>query len=291
MTGMQSINRFVTCLGAFAAPAFLLLSAHSAWSASCGLHCLRAQGIETPVFLELGASLRQSAIEYAGAPGTYSDIGFEGRYWSPEGWAAGLQWPLGVLDYGGATRIGMGNPMGFAEYRVPAGPAFRLDLGVQMGFPLGNVGDGLADDRFMGAFYAALTRAERFFDWNAALGLSAMLPPMESGHVHGGGGAAPDLKGIAVGGSHENLELLYRLGAKKKPWGDRTVLSLMLDGQHVLGEPMDPGSGRDFLTLEAAASFDLGAATFSPALLAPVSSDRRLDWGLSLRGSVAFSRL
>jgi len=290
MTGLQSILRLAPGLSAVLAPAFILISPMAAGAASCGLHCLRAQSVETPGFLELGVSLRRSAIEYAGSPGTNSEAGFEARYWSPAGWAAGLQWPLGVLEYGGVTRIGMGNPMGFAEYRIPAGSANRLDIGAQLGVPLGNVGDGLADDRFMGAVYGALTREEGFLDWNVALGLSAMLPPMEAGHSHGRKGAAPVIEGVAIGSSHENLELLYRLGAKKKTWDDAATLSLMLDGQHVLGSPMDRESGTDFLTLETGASFDMGGVVLAPSLRIPVSPDRRLDWGLSLRGSVAFTR-
>lgn len=236
----------------------------------------------------VAVSLRQTALEHAGEAADYTELGLGFRRFTTGRWAFGLDWPLAMLRLPGETRVGMGNPMLFSEYRLALGAPLRFGLGAQASLPLGSLGEGLADDRFMGAIYAAVTGSFGYLDWNAAAGISMMLPPMEKGHgTHLAASPLP-APGRSYGNPHENRELLYRFAARK-PLGVKHALTAALDGRHVIGKPvMDPRAGTDFLMLEAGAAFAAGTAAISPVLMAPVSASRRIGWGLGLTGSMAF---
>lgn len=252
--------------------------------------------------MEVGGSLRRTAIENAGDAGSYSEIGLEARYASEGRWTLGLQWPFAILNLRNAIHVGMGNPAVDAEIRIPFGAA-RLAAGAQLGLPLGTFADGLANDHFMGTLYASLTREAGGLAWNGTLGSGMMLPWMDGhgtgmDHAAAEGGshaeAPPSLSGQSLGNPHGNWELLYRLAAAKA-LGARTTLIAALDGQHVLGESMpmpmagsgSAGEGRDFLTAELALPFTLGAGRSSPYLQMPVSPERRTGWTVGMRASLA----
>jgi hypothetical protein len=257
--------------------------------AACALHSVPIRTEGRPASLAIGASLRSIAMERAGTPGTYTELAMEARYAAEGHWSLGLEWPVGVLRLREDARTGIGNPSFQAEYRFNLGEAASLGLGGQASAPLGNSSEGSAGDRFMGAAYASLTRTFPAWLCNATAGVSAMLPPMRLDHstMDHGDGAPASGQVYSIGNPHENMEILYRLTARKRIMDDLASFSLALDGQHVVGETMVPGSGSDFLAVELGLPLSFGATSLYPHAQIPVSDSKRMEWNLGLKASVA----
>ncbi|MDB5047424.1 MAG: hypothetical protein JWO30_495 [Fibrobacteres bacterium] len=287
---------------AFALAAFLGLISAPAAGAGCGLHSVPILSGNAPEAVELGGSFRRTAVEYGGGPGVYSEIGVTARFSTGGRWAFGLQWPLAILSLRDSMYAGMGNPTVDAEIHFLPGPGTRLGLGAQVELPLGDLADGLASRHFMGTAYASATKSWEGVILNGTAGMSMMSPwmnrdgeGMDHAAMQGASASGSSLAGRSLGNPHDNLEMIYRIAFRKNLGPGPAAVAAALDGQHVLGASMrtagdmaGPGdTGRDFAAVEIGLPLAWGARTLSPYVQVPVSSARRIEWSLGMRGAVA----
>jgi hypothetical protein len=152
----------------------------------------------------------------------------------------------------------------------------------------------------MGAAYASVTKSWKSLVWNGIAGMSMMLPGMshdgegmDPAAMHGASASEFSLAGQSLGNPHANRELIYRIAFRKSLGSGPASAMAALEGQHVLGESMPMAGGmakdaeRDFQTAEIGLPLAWGARTLSPYVQLPVSSAKRIEWSLGMRGAVA----
>lgn len=294
----------------------IFLPPSAAIAQSCGLHSVPLSAPDGARTLVLGADLRSAGLAGSRASdgreirGRLSEIAFQARFNAEGPWSVGWEWPLAILRLDETTRVGFGNPGGYAEYRIPAGsrplsgplPGPFIAFGAHAGLPLGDQNDGIASGHFMGAVYATLARVSAGMLWNGTLGTRMALPWM-AGHKEDGDAASdPSLHahasgfgGMSLDNPHENWELIYRGAVRREigagRWTGRLSVLVALEGQHVLSEPIEMGrvaeedgnAARDFITGESVLSVSFGATEYSPHLRIPMTESRRAEWGLGVR--------
>jgi hypothetical protein len=271
----------VACLAAWlAAGAFL-----RAGAAECSLHSLPLVA-EIPDVPQAGVGIRRAALSpFSGT--ALTEVEAQARIPAGAGWAIAMQWPLAVLDQPDGIRIGMGNPSGSVSYRRALSPALASLSGAQASLPLGDIGDGLADDHFMAGLHQAIAWAQGPWKWEAMGGAGFMLPAMEAGdpsqHAgHASTGRSPSHVTYAAFHPHENRELTYRF-ASYREFGPSFSTALALDGRHVLGTPM-VSAASDIVELEAGLSVSAKGAIWRPYLQIPTTDGADGIWtaGLSV---------
>jgi hypothetical protein len=252
-------------------------------AAECGLHSLPLVS-EIPDGPQAGIEFRRAALSPFSAT-ALTEAEAQARIPAGAGWAFALQWPLAFLDRPDGVRIGMGNPTGSISFHHALSPAVRILSGAQASIPLGDVGDGLAEDHFMAGLHQAVAWAQGPWRWEAMAGAGFMLPAMRTDDPAGHAGHAPSCQGTApvtyaAFHPHENRELSYRFASSRKI-GASASLALALDGRHVLGTPMaSPAS--DIVDLEAGFSVSAKGAVWRPYLLVPTTDVEGGVWSAGL---------
>ena len=237
-----------------------------------------------PVSWLLATAFDATAFDLDGISGHYARVTTRAQYVRLQSLAVGAEVAVIQLHRNDLERptSGLGNPLLFGLCPLPAWRGGSVELGLQLGLPLGDAADGLASDHWEVLPHVGVAHEGRRLDVLADGGVRVALG---GGHEDCATPTATDAPPLSSDtplfvDPHAEKELLYRFGANlHDPYSTRNI-ALYVDAQHVLGND-SAISSQVALGLEA--GLQLGPRyRLHPGLEVPITASKREDWSLRL---------
>jgi len=226
-----------------------------------------------PSLIMLSASFQQTAFDISHVSGYYSQVTPRLEFRNSGRLLIGSDFPVTALhrDDQSANTFGLGNPVGFGQYRVLSSNGNEASIGLQIEVPLGSHEDGLASDHF--EFLPHLTYAH-------AAGWIGVSTDIGVRHSLGSTDHHDDEESPLFVDPHADSELLYRLGLLFYHPVIGVTPSVYIDGQRRLG-------GEAEYDWTAAMGFVVGwtiadSYVLAPAIEFPVTDVKRMNWTFRL---------
>ena len=248
-------------------------------SATCGVEvCPLASHIYSQGSQAADWHLRATAlqVEYPVGSGSnsYSALQTRVEYRGIDRTSLGLMVPALMVNNAGHRKVGLGNPVIFAEYRLVEENQLIVSMGSQLALPVGSTHSGIASHHFevlpyLGAIYNTGS-------WYA-FGNAGYLQSF-GGH-HDDAGAVSSINLNAT--QHSESEVVYRAGAGYLVSAINTRVEIFTIGQAVIED--DTNSDRYFQTAGAGFRIALGQRyELYPTFSVPLTAAKRVNYSASL---------